>query len=191
MISLKLRSIKPVAGFLMMILLATLVSCGNQFKDPRDGNTYKTVQIGDQVWMAENLKYNAGDGSYCYQDDSSNCEKYGRLYTWDAAKKAVPAGWHLPSKEEWEKLVSTLGGESDSYQALVEGGSSGFNALTGIGSREESGAYHTIGQGAYFWSSTEDGPKDAFYCVMSKRTNKVTMISRRITDGFPVRCIKD
>ncbi len=190
--ALKSPSVSGMKILIGSVITFMLASCGNRFTDPRDGQSYKTVKIGDQIWMAENLNYDAGEGSYCYKDDSTNCEKYGRLYTWEAAKKAVPEGWHLPSKEEWELLISaTGGGDSTSYHALIDGGSSGFNALTGIGSREESGMYHTIGQGAYFWSSTEDGPKDAFYCVISKRTNKVSLISRRMTDGFPVRCVKD
>jgi uncharacterized protein (TIGR02145 family) len=80
------------------------------------GNTYKTVIIGDQTWMAENLKYNA-PGSKCYAEGSSgvsadsvakNCEKYGRLYDWATAmgevKDICPDGWHIPSSLEWTQL---------------------------------------------------------------------------------------
>jgi uncharacterized protein (TIGR02145 family) len=173
-------------------LMSTMMSCGNNFTDTRDGKIYKTVTIGKQVWMAENLNYDAGEGSYCFRDDGSNCEKFGRLYIWDAAKKAAPAGWHLPSKEEWEVLINSFGGiDSINYEQMIQGGGSGFDAMTNTGSRDESGAYSTVGKGAYFWSSTPDGEKDAWYCVISKRTKKVSMISRRITDGFPIRCIKD
>ena len=76
------------------------------FTDPRDGKTYKTVKIGNQVWMAENLNYDAGSGSWCYED----CSQYGRLYNWETAKGVAPQGWHLPSKSEFETLLNNLGG---------------------------------------------------------------------------------
>jgi len=100
-----------------------------------DGNTYRTVKIGDQWWMAENLKvthYRNGDaianvtdrtewsnlmiGAYCeYENNSANCATYGRLYNWFAVsdkRNIAPAGWHVPSDAEWQTLVNYLGGES-------------------------------------------------------------------------------
>ncbi len=100
-----------------------------------DGNTYKIVSIGTQIWMAENLKttkYN--DGSYIsdgtrkrnysnennpkyyfnYDDDIQNVTTYGRLYTWFVANDSIgicPKGWHLPSDAEWNILINYLGGE--------------------------------------------------------------------------------
>ena len=99
-----------------------------------DGNTYQVVRIGDQVWMAENLRVTKDrDGnsmqSYCFDDDESNCEKLGRLYTWDVALKVSPDGWHLPSNEKWKALIDHLGGKSEAGKKLLEGGSSGFDAL--------------------------------------------------------------
>lgn len=72
--------------------------------DTRDGQTYKTIQIGSQVWMAENLNYEMDEGTFCYHDSIEYCCKYGRLYNHSAAMSACPNGWHLPSIEEWEVL---------------------------------------------------------------------------------------
>jgi uncharacterized protein (TIGR02145 family) len=86
-------------------------SSKSSFTDPRDGNVYRTVKIGGQVWMAENLRYKI-DGSWCYGNDESNCQKYGRLYDWEAAKKACPPGWHLPTRGEWTTLIENSGGKA-------------------------------------------------------------------------------
>jgi len=75
----------------------------NTFTDPRDGKVYKIVKIGNQIWMAENLNYNA-PGSQCYS------YKYGRLYDWKTALKICPAGWHLPNDDEWQALFDFVGG---------------------------------------------------------------------------------
>ena len=102
------------------------------FTDSRDGKTYKTVKIGNQTWMAENLNFTTAEGSWCYDDDTVNCNKYGRLYSWETARDVCPAGWHLPSKAEFETLLSNVGGSgSNAYYALKDCGSSGFNALFG------------------------------------------------------------
>ena len=103
----------------------------NTLKDLRDGKVYKTVKIGDQVWMAENLNFETSASS-CYNDSTEYCKKYGRLYTWAAAvgksedecglgkecnlssgniRGVCPDGWYLPSEADFAALIKAVGGE--------------------------------------------------------------------------------
>ncbi len=160
--------------------------------DLRDGKTYKTVRIGKQVWMAENLNYDAGDGSYCYNDSSTNCSKYGRLYSWETAKKAVPPGWHLPSKSEFERLLSYLEDDSrTTYQQLVEGGGSSLNVLFG-GWRNYNG-FGYLGSSALLWSSTETENNGAWhlYVIRRYRSARLSTDFGHKASAFSVRCVKD
>ena len=79
------------------------------FADSRDGQTYKTVTIGSQTWMGENLNFEM-ENSYCHENKTDHCDLYGRYYTWDAAMNACPAGWHLPTWDEFDILISAVGG---------------------------------------------------------------------------------
>ena len=87
--------------------------------DERDGQEYKTVKIGDQWWMAENLNYNNGD-SYCYADSAEYCEKYGRLYYYASVRgnKLCPSGWRSPDTSDFQILVSAVGGVKVAGQML-------------------------------------------------------------------------
>ncbi len=122
-----------------------------------EGNEYSTVKIGDQWWMAENLKTSRStdgtplEGVYAYGDDESVVTEYGRLYEYDAAVGAAPVGWHLPSDDEWAVLEATLG--DNAGIELREDGSSGFNARYG-GYRSRLGDFESIGEWGSFWSST-------------------------------------
>lgn len=80
-------------------------NCDDHFYDKRDGNVYKCKRIGSLVWMTENFRYE-NDGCLYPDGDESNCRKFGCLYSWQQAKSLAPVGWHLPSKAEWEDLLS-------------------------------------------------------------------------------------
>ena len=135
---------------LLAMLFATDALCGI-LTDSRDGQTYRMVKIGNQEWMAENLNYETAN-SYCYEDEASNCTKYGRLYTWAAAMDSVgmwstngkgcgygktcsptypvrgicPEGWHLPTKTEFETLFTAVGGQPTAGKMLKS--TSGWNS---------------------------------------------------------------
>lgn len=113
----------------LALILSVQVSCSRDkhLADPQ-GHTYETVAIGEQHWMAANLRYDVGEGSYCYNDDSLQCEAMGRLYTWTAALAAADQipGWHLPSREEWQELIAFCGPDSAGYRMLVSS-ATGFN----------------------------------------------------------------
>jgi uncharacterized protein (TIGR02145 family) len=162
----------------------------DSFTDPRDGKTYKTINIAGQVWMAENLSY-LTKFSWCYNNSKKNCNQYGRLYTWEAANIACPVGWHLPSKEEFETLLNNLGGDGNkAYNLLIQGGNSGFSVSFG-GFRNGIKAFGGIGKFAEYWSSSPNGEQNA--CSMS--INNIDLMAHISgngrTSGYSVRCIKD
>ncbi|MCF0224445.1 MAG: hypothetical protein HUK20_09255 [Fibrobacter sp.] len=75
-----------------------------KFTDDRDGHKYATIRIGNQNWMAENMRWDIPKGSFCYDDKSENCQADGNLYSWEVAQRACPAGWHLSTDKDWNVL---------------------------------------------------------------------------------------
>ena len=182
--------------------------------DSRDKKTYKTVKIGEQVWMAENLNYEAKgskcggtniqtaegeEGTFTYSTledkNTANCDKYGRLYDGETVAKACPSGWHLPSDKEWQTLVDFAGGNDKAgvkLKAAKFGGTDnfGFSALSG-GDGDNTGNFLNVGEEGYWWSSTETPGHSAYCWKMLSNFEFVERIDMVKLYFLSVRCIKD
>lgn len=181
--------------------------------DNRDGQVYKTVIIGNQTWMAENLKFETERESICYDSSSSNCEKYGKLYNYLKAKKSCPEGWHIPSDMEWDELAEfiskdkntgskTAGGDWQEIGQFLKSTSGwkengngtddyGFNALPG-GSSHKFKYFNTIGERAYFWSSSYHLNNSVYYrYIFNSRSELFRAQDNVYSAGYSVRCLKD
>jgi uncharacterized protein (TIGR02145 family) len=178
------------------------------FTDARDGHTYKWVKIGNQIWMAENLNYETSDGSWCYDNNSNNCNDYGRLYDWETAKKVAPEGWHLPSRDEFNTLINFIGGETNESALKLKSKSGGWlengNGYDSYGFNAKSvGYYHLqerfccIGISTHFWSSdgyysNEDDEYNGYCLSIYYDSSKLgAYLTENAKNGFPVRLIKD
>ena len=175
------------------------------FKDERDGKTYKTVKIGHQTWMAENLNYKT-DNSYCYEGKAENCEKYGRLYI--ATSGACPDGWKIPAKKSWEILLATTLDfytattpisikTTDPFEAIMfesfmglNNDPYGFNILPtgrGIGVTGVS-KYKQPGY-AFFWTSTKWKSR-LLYISFRSKTSGLLAHPGTTSMALSIRCIK-
>jgi uncharacterized protein (TIGR02145 family) len=163
--------------------------------DSRDGKTYKTVVIGAQSWMAENLNYNMS-GSWCYGDDPSNCAIYGRLYDMSAAQTACPSGWHLPSYTDWNILMNTIGGRNTANKRLMATNgwrdsngldTYGFSALPG-GIRNKDGSFLFLNTSGWWWGGTTD-----FWIIdgIEESISSYSSFLFKDLSGVSVRCVKD
>jgi len=183
----------PIIAFLVKKLPEYLT-------DSRDGKKYGAVEIGPQpqIWMAENLNFN--EKGRCYKYDTSYCQKYGRLYDWETAKKACPPGWHLPSDAEWKTLVSFTGGNYAGKNLKAISGwakfgtdAFGFSALPG--GRGFSGgfsgsSFESVGTSGYWWSATQKGG-EAYNRVMYRDDESVGRDYYHKGALFSVRCVQD
>jgi uncharacterized protein (TIGR02145 family) len=194
---------------------------------------YAVVKIGTQTWMAENLRtarYSSNNDSigttipanldisgesmpkyqWAYDSNEINVDTYGRLYTWYAAtdnRNICPAGWHLPTDEEWTTLINYLGGDFSAWAKLKETGEthwmigstfttptneSGFTALPG-GHRNEKFGFLGKGIAGSWWSAKENSTSDAWYRTLDFNTDYVIRDYMAYTkkDAISIRCLKD
>ena len=180
-----------------------------------EGQTYKTIGIGMQKWMAENLNYNVEGQSSCYNNSPDSCAKYGRLYTWVAAvgkseeecgsgknckftgtvRGICPEGWHLPSSNEWVALYYAI--DSSPYGIQANGVANwpdatdayGFTALP-AGYYNGEGTFGGVGSNVSFWSSTEYGSDVAYGLHLSSNSVNSSIGLTKYCRN-PVRCVMD
>ncbi len=168
------------------------------FTDSRDGKIYKTVKIGNQTWMAENLAFNAGTGTH----GGGYVDQWGFLYTWGTVKLAVPDGWHLATKVEWDELIMELGGvdaAADKMKDIASGdwtnqdipdaNSSGFSALPAGRYGYGTSGYDNRNQIGFWWADEEFTNDMAWNYWIG--TSPVSIDKEYKTKGLSVRCVKD
>jgi uncharacterized protein (TIGR02145 family) len=206
---------KTTAILLIPFFLTCSQNENDTFVDFRDGKRYRFIKMGSLLWMAENLDYKTGDSlnSWCYDNEDSNCKKYGRLYDWKAAMNACPEEWYLPSYDEWQDLIRVVEGKGFAFKDLkseagwndYKDGKSGngtddfvFSMLPG-GCRDYDGRFSAAGNCGHWWSSTEwiSAKKDEdggyHYRGMCTGSDGCGAIENHGSGkkGYSVRCVRE
>jgi uncharacterized protein (TIGR02145 family) len=180
------------------------------------GQTYRTVTIGKQTWMAENMNYKLSHGNtWCYDNDPSNCAKYGRLYDWTAAMAVCPGGWRLPDTADWNTLAQAVGGTKFYYNTNGDWtcdsvgkklkSKSGWNELKNNGTdnfeftalpggmhfTNEDGDFHHLGIATAFFTATERNDTAAYIRIMGWGHDNLQGWDDPKYFGQSVRCLKN
>ena len=186
-------------------IFENIISDSNVLFDERDYSLYSVIKIGNQTWMAENLRY-----SFCLWLNPTNPSvSYGRLYDWSTAMKIAPSGWHLPSEAEWNEMEMALGmsavdtanqgarGTHGTSMRSTTGWNSGGNGTNSSGfnafpaGNYNSGSFNYLGDFAYFWSSTEYSGSNAWLRYLYNGDASVYRFNANKTLGFSCRCVED
>jgi uncharacterized protein (TIGR02145 family) len=196
----------PIPTWMRMPIRIAVIAASLGFATTTiDGADPSSKRMPDgRQWTTDNLNVEiAGSGSYCYGDAASNCTRYGRLYTWDAAQRgcqSLGAGWRLPTDDEWRRLAKHYGGiREDSadtgkaaFTALLIGGNSGFNALLGGGRQAEDGQYARLEAHGLYWTASETNPGQAWIYNFGRggqALNRGRQGNKQM--AISVRCIRD
>jgi uncharacterized protein (TIGR02145 family) len=192
------------SAFILVFLACAFCACSDSlvgaadedsragiFVDARDLQTYKTVEIGGNVWMAQNMNYfDASDSLYsrtsCYNDSAEYCEMQGRLYAWNVAMVACPEGWKIPSKSDFDSLIDAVGGFDHAVDSLFA-----QEFISAIG-----GGYHFLeyynyfDEYAYFWTSDEVRANYARTVLLENGRSSVSYDETYEEFALSVRCVK-
>jgi uncharacterized protein (TIGR02145 family) len=168
----------------------------------KQGNSYLLKKMSDNLlWMTTNLKLKTKN-SFCYDDIESNCEQFGRLYTWEEATRVcnlLGDGWRLPTNSEWMRLAElyaapatdSIEARKTSYQSLLQGGNVGFNAILG-GGRRSSLEFARLQAHGFYWTATSIDSTTA--CFENFAKGSQSLYHQRDGDktaAFSVRCVKN
>lgn len=196
--------IRVVAMALSLVFGFVVGACSAQHPSSEEAASSSTIpskRMADgKEWTTSNLNVDVAP-SYCYDDDASNCRRYGRLYTWEAAQRvcqSLAGGWRLPTDDEWRRMATRYGGvSSDSsdkgesaFTSLVSGGMSGFDAVFG-GNRSD-GKYARSEAHGFYWTSSDIDPLSAPFYNFGKNGQAL----HRQPEGekemaLSVRCVRD
>jgi uncharacterized protein (TIGR02145 family) len=201
---------KLLAGVILCSLTGSVIAFGSIISSLEHGSaqeqtaavaSYASKRMADgKQWMTTNLNVTTVP-SYCYQEEDLNCRTYGRLYTWDSAKRGCQSlgdGWRLPTDDEWRQMAKHYGGvreDSDdggkgAYKALLSGGSSGFNVLLG-GGRSDDGQYARLEAHGFYWTATENDSLSALFYNFGKGGLALyRQSSGEKQRAFSVRCVR-
>jgi uncharacterized protein (TIGR02145 family) len=189
---------------LCMAFWSVSVSCPRLSAQDRKASvtTPSSKQMADgKQWTTRNLDVNS-EPSYCYEDTELNCRRYGRLYTWEFARRACQTlgdGWRLPTDDEWRQMAKHYGGVSEdaadggkaAYKALLAGDGAGFNAVLG-GGRSIDGQYSRLEAHGFYWTASDCEPASACYYNFGKGGLALHRQSGGEKErAFSARCVKD
>lgn len=202
-----LKLMKPTIMTLVLLITCqtTQAQGTGTMTDPRDGQTYKTVEFKNvlqrisMTWMAENINFKVSDSKPYSKIEKYN-DKLGLLYTREAAQNICPVGWHLPSNLEWVLLVNLNGGgmiaggdlkSTIGWNSLGMGVNfSGFSGLAG-GYRSSGGRLEGLGMVGGWWSSTRAEDGSAIGVSLRYDNSAVGLSSQKKDYSFSCRCVKD
>ena len=166
------------------------------------GTLYPSKRMADgKEWTTRDLHLNVTP-SYCYDDAELNCRRYGRLYTWESARRGCQSlgeGWRLPTDDEWRQLAKHYGGVSEdsddrgkaAYKALLIEGNSGFDALLG-GGRSDDGKYARLEAHGFYWTTSESDPASGWFYNFGRGGQALHRQSGGEKQrAFSVRCVRD
>jgi len=174
-------------------------SVSGTLTDTRNDRVYNTTKIGAKIWMADNINIEMGT-SWCYDNDTSNCNVYGRLYDWVTAKTVCPAGWRLPTVKEFGGFVKTMSDREIAAQkarakkAADEDGYAPafmFPSILGGGRYRIGGEYSHIGGYSYWWAGTESANRYAYYRYVNYGNDDTADDFDVKEYGLSVRCLRD